>query len=125
MRIYEEGLSSKKSATSFRTLKGLGEKVPTQATTISFSQYITVFGQGWGNEWINYIWNSEDCKTITPSSPELQKQACAAVVTDALIQDVTLPYASYEFGDCVSDCGNGETNNNFGNVKVSSRVTQK
>lgn len=116
--IYENGKTSFKSETSLRTLKGLGEKVPTQATTISFNQYITVFGQGWGNEWIDYIWKSKECKTITPSSTELEKQACAAVVTDALIQDVTLPYASYEFGDCVSDCGNGETNNNFGNVKA-------
>jgi hypothetical protein len=106
-------------------LKGLGEKVPTQATTISFNQYISVLGKGWGHAWIDYIWKSKECKTITKSSTELEKQACAAVMTDALIQDVTLPYASYEFGDCVSDCGNGVTNNNFGNVKVSSRVTQK
>jgi hypothetical protein len=114
--IYENGKFSRSGATTFRTLRGLGLKVPDQSTVYTFNQQIAVLGQGWADEWKTYLWDvSGFCSDL---STPLAKEGCAAVMSDAMIEDFVIPYASYEFGDCVYDCASGELFNNVGNVKA-------
>lgn len=117
-QIFTTGLNSPSGADTLRTLAGLANKVPS-TPAITFNQNLSVLGQQWANKWATYIMDSDECSAAEIGTTlNGKRDACAAVVSDAMILDIALPYASWEFSDVSNDCASGQTNNNFGGVKA-------